>query len=169
MLMIDRFVSMGWDHESIAVAGALIYIVVRFGVGSLFKRYTVHRGMWHSIPAACTASLLAFLACSCEDFNSRIFKAAAVGIGFLSHLVLDELWSVSVRGLRIRFKKSSGTALKWWGDNRWANFSTYAKLLLLAALAAGDPVAMEWMGYHDHGLPKFAEKWVHEMRERTLR
>jgi membrane-bound metal-dependent hydrolase YbcI (DUF457 family) len=166
MLMIDRFVSMGWSHESIALAGASIYLAVRFGVGELFKRYTVHRGMWHSIPAACTASLLAFLACSCEDLHARYFKAAAVGLGFLSHLILDELWSVSFRGFRPRLKRSFGSALKLWGGSRWANFSTYAKLILLLALATGDPVFMQWMGYHDHGLPLFAQKWVQELRAR---
>src|SRR5262245_1818197 len=55
MLMIDRFVSMGWSHETIVLAGGAIYFLVRFGVGGLFKRYTVHRGMWHSIPANVTA------------------------------------------------------------------------------------------------------------------
>ncbi|MGE3779036.1 MAG: metal-dependent hydrolase [Pirellulaceae bacterium] len=133
----------------------------------MFKRYTVHRGMWHSIPAACMASLLAFMTCSCEDLNSRIFKCAAVGIGFLSHLILDEFWSLSFRGLRPRVKKSFGTAMKLWGDSAWANFSTYAKLILLAALATGDPVFMQWMGYHDRGLPQFAQKWVQELKQHS--
>jgi hypothetical protein len=167
MLMIDRFVSMGWTHESIALAGAVIYLIVRFGVGELFKRYTVHRGMWHSIPAAGTATLLAFLACSCEDVTARHFKAGAVGLGFLSHLVLDELWSISFRGLRPRLKKSSGTALKLWGKSRWANISTYGKFILLLALATGDPMFMQWMGYYDRGLPPFAQKWVEDLRART--
>ena len=167
MLMIDRFMSMGLNHESIALAGGLIYLIVRFGIGGLFKRYTVHRGMWHSIPAAVSAALLAFLACSCEDMNSRLFKASAVGIGFLSHLLLDELWSVSFKRFVPRLKKSSGTAFKLWGDNRWANFSTYAKLALLMVLALGDPLLMNWLGYHDHGLPQFADKWVMESKEPT--
>ena len=167
MLMIDRFTSLGMTHESIALAGAVIYLVVRFGIGGLFKRYTVHRGMWHSIPAALTASLLAFLACSCEDINARLFKASAVGIGFVSHLLLDELWSVSFKWFFPRLKKSSGTAFKLWGDNRWANFSAYAKLILLIVLALGDPLLMQWLGYHDHGLPQFANKWVTDLRERT--
>jgi hypothetical protein len=165
MLMIDRFASMGWTPETITLAGAVVYLAVRFCIGGLFKRYTVHRGMWHSIPAAGTATLLAFLACSGEDLTARYFKAAAVGIGFLTHLVLDELWSVSLRGLRL--KKSSGTALKFWGKSRWANFSTYAKLIVLVALATGDPVFMQWMGYYDRGLPTFAQKWVHDLRTRT--
>ena len=60
MLMIERWQSLGLSHESMAVAGILTYLMIRFGIGGLFKRYTVHRGMWHSIPAAASAGLLAF-------------------------------------------------------------------------------------------------------------
>ena len=167
MLMIDRFQSMKLGHEAMALAGVIIYCIVRFGIAELFKRYTVHRGMWHSIPAALSAGLIAFLACSCEDLNSRYFKAAAVVFGFLIHLALDEIWAVNLRGVVPKFKKSFGTAMKFWGDDRWANFSTYAKLLVLTLLATGDPVAMNWMGYHDKGLPKFAQDWVDNLRTKS--
>ena len=167
MLMISRFQSMGLTHESIAVAGLITYLLVRFGVAAIFKRYTVHRGMWHSIPAAASAGLIAFLACSSEDLNSRYFKSAAVVLGFMSHLVLDEIWSVTVRGVVPRFKKSFGTAMKFWGDDRWANVSTYAKLLVLSVMATGDPVIMNWMGYQNEGLPQFAQKWVDDLRAKS--
>lgn len=169
LLMAERWQSLGWSHESMAAAGLVIYLFVRFGVGEFFKRYTVHRGMWHSIPAAISAGLLTFLACSSEDLNSRFFKSGAVVLGFLSHLVLDEIWSVSVRGIVPipRLKKSFGTALKLWGDDAWANFSTYAKLVVLAVLATGDPVWMNWMGYQEGGLPQFAQKWVDGLREQS--
>lgn len=167
LLMIDRFQSMGLTHEGIALAGVIAYIVVRFGIGALFKRYTVHRGMWHSIPAAASAGLIAFMACSSEDLNSRYFKSAAVVLGFMSHLVLDEIWSISVRGVLPKFKKSFGTAMKFWGDDWWANVSMYAKLLILTLLATGDPVAMNWMGYHEKGLPQFAQQWVDGLRTKS--
>jgi membrane-bound metal-dependent hydrolase YbcI (DUF457 family) len=164
MLMIERWQSLGLGHESIALAGVITYVVIRFGIANLFKHYTVHRGMWHSIPAAASAGLLAFLACSCEDLNARYFKSAAVVLGFMSHLVLDEIWSVTVRGVIPipKLKKSFGTAMKFWGDDRWANFSTYAKLVVLVVLATGDPVLMNWMGYHEKGLPTFAQKVVRQ-------
>ena len=40
-------------------------------------------------------------------------------------------------------KRSFGTAIKLWGNNRWANVSTYGKLLLLLSLAFSDPILME--------------------------
>ena len=36
---------------------AATYLLVRFGVSELFKRITVHRGMYHSIPAMLIAGL----------------------------------------------------------------------------------------------------------------
>lgn len=147
ILMIDRFQQFGWSHEMMAVAGGLIYLLVRFGIGELFKRYTVHRGMWHSIPAAFSVGLLAFLICACPDMNMRLFKSGAVMLGFLSHLVLDELWSYEFRRGRIHVKRSAGTALKFWSRRKWANVSTYGKLIFLLALAISDPILMERFGY----------------------
>ena len=159
MLLIDRFRHLGLTDEMMVVAGGLIYVGIRFGVAEVFKRYTVHRGMWHSIPAAASVGMLAFLACSCSDMNLRLFKTSAVVLGFLSHLVLDELWSIEFRRGRVRLKKSSGTALKFWSKNAWANFSTYAKLAALSvAVFVGDPMLMEQFR-HEHEAPlRFARE-----------
>ena len=46
----------------------------------------------------------------------------------------------------MRLKRSFGTALKLWSTSRWANVSTYAKLVLFGALAIGDPVITEHFG-----------------------
>ena len=148
MLMVDRFQHMHWSHEMIVIAAAAIYFGVRVGVAEIFKRFTVHRGMWHSIPAMLTAGFLAFLLCSSENIDLRLFKSGGVVLGFFSHLLLDEIWSFEFRGLRPRLKSSFGTAIKLWGDDRWANVSTYAKLAVVATMAIGDPVMMDRLGYH---------------------
>lgn len=145
MLMVERFHQLNLSWDSMVLAAMLIYIVVRFGVTEIFKRYTVHRGMWHSLPAAATVTLLAFLICQCPDISVRIFKAAAVCLGFMSHLVLDEIYSVERKGVRIRFKKSFGTALKLWGKGWWPNISTYGKLALVIGAVFSDPIAMKYL------------------------
>jgi hypothetical protein len=147
MLMIERFQTFGWPRETMALAGAAIYLAVRFGAAELFKRYTVHRGMWHSIPACLACGLLAFLIVGGEDLAIRVFKAGAVSLGFFSHLLLDELWSLRLRSGRLNVKRSFGTALKFFGNNSWANISVYAKLAVLALLAVGDPMLMNRFGY----------------------
>lgn len=164
MLALERFQSWGWSREMIVVAAAVIYVVIRFGLVEIFKRYTVHRGMWHSIPACLTCGLLTFLIVSGDDLTVRLFKAGGVSLGFLSHLVLDEIWSVSVRSGRLNIKKSSGTALKFWGKKSWANFSTYAKLIVVTLLAIGDPMLMSQMGHE----PRFGNQTAQEVVDRAL-
>ena len=108
-----------------------------FCCGGVFKRYTVHRGMWHSVPAAAVAGLIAYLVMPCQSDALRVYKSLAVVLGFMVHLVMDEIWSVDTSG-GIRFKKSFGTALKFFGSDTLANVSVYGKLLLLLALAWED-------------------------------
>ncbi len=137
MLMIDRFRDLELSHESMALAAMLIYMAIRFVLVEFFKRYTVHRGMWHSIPAAASAGLLAYLVMPCPTESVRIYKSSAVVLGFLVHLTMDEIWSIDMRH-GFRLKKSFGTALKFFGNGALANVSVYAKLALLVYLAVGD-------------------------------
>lgn len=143
MLMIDRFRDLGLSPESMALAAMAIYVVIRFVVVEFFKRYTVHRGMWHSIPAAISVGLLAYLAMPSLSEGVRIYKSTAVLLGFMVHLILDEIWSISFRRGRFRLKKSFGTALKFWGNSLWANLSTYAKLALLVYLVWNDGAILQ--------------------------
>jgi len=137
MLMIDRFRDLGLSHESMALAAMLVYIAIRFIAVEFFKRYTVHRGMWHSIPAAFSAGLVAYLVMPCPSESIRVYKSMAVVLGFVVHLCMDEIWSIDFsRGLRL--KKSFGTALKFYSTSTLANVSVYAKLVLLIYFAWGD-------------------------------
>lgn len=165
MLMLERFQEFGWSRETIVLAAAVLYVVIRFGVAELFKRYTVHRGMWHSIPACLICGLLAFLIVAGQDLDIRLFKSGGVMAGFLSHLVLDELWSFSLRSGRLNIKRSFGTALKFWGRDRWANLSVYVKLGLVAFVAVGDPMLMEHYGYET----RFGQQPAQEFFQKALR
>jgi membrane-bound metal-dependent hydrolase YbcI (DUF457 family) len=138
MLMLERFRDMQLSNEAMALAAMVIYVVIRFLVVECFQRFTVHRGMWHSLPAAASCGTLAYLLMPSAAESARVYKSSAVVLGFLVHLVLDELWSLDFRRGRFRLKKSFGTALKFWGDNPWTNLVVYAKLALLMYLAWGD-------------------------------
>jgi membrane-bound metal-dependent hydrolase YbcI (DUF457 family) len=138
MLMLERFREMQLSHESMALAAMLIYIAIRFVLVEFFKRFTVHRGMWHSIPAAFVAGLVAYLVMPCLSESVRVYKSFAVVLGFIVHLSLDELWALNVGVGRVRAKKSFGSALKLFGNNTIANIFVYGQLALLAYLAWGD-------------------------------
>ena len=137
MLMIDRFRDLGLSHEAMALAAMLVYIAIRFVAVEFFKRYTVHRGMWHSIPAAASVGMLAYLMMPCPSESIRVYKSMAVVTGFMVHLTMDEIWSIDMsRGFRL--KSSFGTALKFYGNDKVSNVLAYAKLVLLMYLAWGD-------------------------------
>ncbi len=138
MLMIHRFQQAGLPLEAIILAGAAIYLAIRFGMSWLLKKYSYHRGMFHSLPSAALAGLITFQAFGSEEPLRRYFVSSAVVLGFLTHLVLDEIWSVKLGMFGPKFKKSFGTALKFYGPVLWPNLLTYALALILAALAAGD-------------------------------
>jgi len=155
MLLIDRFRNLGFTTDMMVLSGALIYLFIRFAFGYFLRHYTVHRGMFHSIPAAVIFAELTYLICDCAEENLRLFKAAAVFLGFMSHLVLDEFYSLYWYRGRLRKKKSFGTALKLWGPKLWGNISTFSKLALLTCVVFYEG---EWMGHwHNHDDHRIAD------------
>src|SRR5262249_8612554 len=85
------------DEKILVIIGAT-YLGIRHGLAYLFKRVTVHRGMFHSIPALLISGLATFLIFHHPDLRPRVFVAAGVMIGVLAHLVLGELYGVDFRG-----------------------------------------------------------------------
>jgi membrane-bound metal-dependent hydrolase YbcI (DUF457 family) len=146
MFLVDRFEHLGLNHEQMVLAGGVTYLFVRFGLARLLMRYTVHRGMFHSIPALLLFTGIAFLVCGYGNLHLRYFKAGGVFVGVLSHLMLDEIYAVEWARGRWRFKSSFGTALKLWGDSAWGNFSVYWKLAVVVLMILGEPMVMERYG-----------------------
>lgn len=167
MLMLFRFQELGFNAEEMVFITGLCYVLIRFGLGELFKRFTKHRGMWHSIPAAAVAAMATYLICFSPETGIRLFKAWAVFLGFILHLLLDELYSVDLMGRRL--KKSWGTALKFFGKDQFANVATYAKLLLLLLMIGSETSFMnhcQSMGFcRDHSADHQLESIDREVQE----
>src|SRR5262249_47612586 len=89
LLLIRRVLQLGLSHEQVLAVLIGTYVLIRFGVSWLFKRLTVHRGIYHSIPAMAIAGLAVFLLYHSSDLTIRAFLAGGMMLGFLSHLVLD--------------------------------------------------------------------------------
>jgi hypothetical protein len=159
MLLVGRFQSLALSYDAMVLIAVSMYLFVRFGLTNLIRRRTVHRGMFHSIPAGLIFAGIAFLACGAHDFNVRCYKAGGVLGGFMSHLILDEIYAVEWKGGGWRFKKSFGTALKLFGDDAWANFSTYAKLIVVFLLILGEPSVMERLEARNPNLANTYKEW----------
>jgi hypothetical protein len=150
LLLFERIRRYGLTPEQLFVLLAGTYMVVRFGVSEVFKRITVHRGMYHSIPAMLIAGLAVFLmhrpeqAIVAEELQRRVYLAIGVMTGFLSHLVLDELFAVDLMGVVPKLNQFAGSALKLKSDSWFATLLTYAILCTLGYLAWASTGSAAW-------------------------
>lgn len=150
MMMIDHFEKWGLNHEMIVIVGAALYFLIRFGMPEVLKRLTEHRGMFHSLPTALIFGELTFLLSSGADERLRLFKAGAVVLGFLSHLILDEIWSVEFFSTHPGLKKSFGTAFKLFGKGWLPNLFTFTLLGFITFVTLHEPM---WVKQYCQQLP----------------
>ena len=94
--------------------------------------------MFHSVPAMLIAGLVVYLAYESSSVRTRFFLSFGVMIGFLSHLVLDEMCSVNFEGMTLKLNKSAGSAVKFWSPSWIASTLTYILLLILIYFALQD-------------------------------
>lgn len=139
--LVPRMVEMDVSREGVLATLLFGYVIIRYGASRLFKRLTVHRGMFHSIPAMLIAGLVVYLGYHSPHRPTRILFAVGVMLGFLSHLLLDELYSVDLQGVRIKLNQFAGTAVKFMSPSVPATATCYALLGGLTYLA--------WLDYHE--------------------
>jgi len=153
---------------------------VRYGLHALFHRISVHRGIWHSLLALVFVSLVTVLAFKYvlnQADGIAWLGGAFLGVGFFTHLLLDEIYSVDVMDTRL--KASFGTAIKLADFHRWRDSVAMAVctagLIMIAPPIKQFTDAMEskamWAGLEAHLLPK--DSWFglvefkHQVAEKT--
>lgn len=142
VIMMRRLLDWGGDPEGAMLLAIIVYIIVRYGGSRLLNSVSVHRGMFHSLPAMLIAAELIFLGYKNESLSVKFLMAAGVSLGFLSHLILDELYSVEFSGVRLRLNKAAGSAFKMFSKSVGANAITYG---LLATLTYITLIDMGWI------------------------
>ena len=137
------------------MAGALVYVFVRFGLGVLSE--ALHGSPRHVSQFAGGRDFrrVGFFACLGRGHAAACVQGpAGVVLGYLSHLILDEIYSVEWKRGWLRIKKSFGTAIKMYSTKSlWPNLSTYLKLGLLSYVVFYEP---SWM--HEYRAER-AERW----------
>ncbi|WP_280549790.1 MULTISPECIES: metal-dependent hydrolase [unclassified Halomonas] len=135
-LLLQEWLSPG----ALIVACGGLYIGVRYGLSAVFKHFSVHRGIWHSLLAALLCGLATTVA-SYQWLSQGAWMAwahgAGLALGFGIHLLLDELYSVDLTGARL--KRSFGTALKPFDWREPGN-----SLMMLMAAASLAPWLPPW-------------------------
>lgn len=144
--------------------GTLVF--ARYGLHIIFHRIAVHRGVWHSLLAAtfCSVATAVFL----FHVLGRHEGVAWLGggfmfIGFIVHLLLDEIYSVDAMNRRV--KRSFGTAMKIIDSNRPWHSAAMALATAIAITAAPptqtfvDGISSRdlWAGLQQRLLPE--DKW----------
>ncbi len=144
--------------------GTLVF--VRYGMQAIFDRTAVHRGIWHSVLAALFMAILTAIVFRhvAERHEGVAWLAGGfMFVGYLTHLILDEMYSVDIMDRRI--KASFGTALKLV-DTRHPVHSAAMLAVTVAALFMAPPVTTFvegissrslWVELNDKLLPK--GKW----------
>ncbi len=109
-----------------------VFVAIRFGAYHIFHRTAVHRGIFHSLLAGlffmALTSVLAAYWLGREPVVAWM-AGLFVFLGYVIHLVLDEIYAVDITGARL--KRSFGTALKLFDRH-----SKSASVLMAGALLA---------------------------------
>lgn len=133
--------------------GSLVFI--RYGAQTFFHNLTVHRGIWHSVLSAVFVSLLGAVffhyLLGCSEFIAWM-AAFFLFIGYIIHLLLDEIYSVDFMGGYT--KRSFGTALKLY-DTR----NLFASSCMLCGTALLLSIAPKYEGFHKYLFS--LETWIH--------
>jgi hypothetical protein len=122
------------NYLYLVIAPLLAFVLVWGVIGTIFKRFTRHRGMAHSVPAAVLAGLLSF-ACSSwlgfADWQAFLF-GIAISVGYVIHLILDEIWAgFNFHGQLFVPNKAFGSALKFISHDRRLTIAVYAAIAIM--------------------------------------
>ncbi|MCA9365047.1 MAG: metal-dependent hydrolase [Candidatus Moranbacteria bacterium] len=126
--------NIGTDFGLLMLSAGVVFFLVRFVCGALFKKFSRHRGIFHSLPMAFVAGLLVLLGAKfyCVDSDLAIIFCVAVIMGYVSHLILDEIYAgINVNGKGFLPNKALGSALKLWSGHARATLIMYFILVFL--------------------------------------
>ncbi|WP_437202223.1 metal-dependent hydrolase [Planctomicrobium sp. SH664] len=129
-----RVTGLKGDTETVMLLMLCMYFCIRYGLAWIVDKLSIHRGMFHSLPAMAIAGELTYLAYPTESWKLKLLMAMAVTTGFFSHLLLDEIYSVQWKGVIPGVKKSFGTAIKFAGPTFAPTAFTYGLLATLTFL-----------------------------------
>ncbi|WP_340121898.1 metal-dependent hydrolase [Methylobacter svalbardensis] len=139
----------GYAPYLLVLIAAGTYLFIRYGLFALFNGLTVHRGVFHSVLAALFFGLL--MTCISYrllhwDVLHAWLNGIFIALGFIVHLLLDELYSTNLSNLRM--KKSFGTALKLFSYNSMtaSALMTVCTIMLYSIAPSPVPLVKVWKG-----------------------
>ncbi len=111
------------------------YIIINYLVCMFIKKLTVHRGIIHSIPFALLSGEISYLLFISSGSNFAAMVGLSVFMGCITHLIFDELNSLSFKFVFIPvLKKSSGTAFKMKSNNLYVTLLLYLLIFITTSI-----------------------------------
>ena len=116
----------------------MLTLLLKLTLFKLFLHLTHHRGLFHSVPMAIFIGEIAFsFAYYSAHINLQVsfIYGFIIFFGFIVHLLLDEIYSVNLYG--VKMKKSFGTALKLYDKYNIAG--TFILYILILSIYSVSP------------------------------
>lgn len=130
-----------YSISEIWIVWIAVFALIRYGAYNVFHYNAVHRGIFHSLLAGIFFMVLTAVITAYGLGRDAVVAWMAglfIFLGYVIHLILDEIYSVDFTGARI--KKSFGSALKLF-ERRSPSSSLLMAGALLAILLIAPPSA----------------------------
>lgn len=122
----------------IALVVICCYFITRMIVVRVLQKFTVHRGIIHSIPAAIITGEVVYLLFWDLYWQDRLYLATGAFVGFFSHLFLDASTNLDLIGRALGKGEKKPAALKLRGKSLGATLAMYASVIVLGWFVVQD-------------------------------
>ena len=143
ILVINYFAHSGQGVTELGSIRMALIIIFGYSCARVFFSYLTNnilanRGALHSIPSAILFSEIGYL--SFSDLNSvvRSFLGLALGVGVLSHVIIDAFTNMSIVKKTVAKNAHSGSVIKFTGASNTATWILYILIVLLGWFVARD-------------------------------
>lgn len=108
------------------------YLLTRVLVVRGLQKFTVHRGMLHSLPAAIILFEVVYLVFWDMFWHDKLYIAGAAFVGYFSHLLLDATSNVDLVGRALGKSEKKEPVLKLAGGGWGTTLAFYGSAAVLA-------------------------------------
>lgn len=116
----------------IALISVGCYVISRIVIARVLQNYTVHRGVFHSLPAAVITFEVIYLVFSGLTFTPRIYLSLAGFFGFVAHLFTDAYGNLDLVGRAMGKGERKPRVLKLGGNTWKSTAAVYCCMFFLA-------------------------------------
>jgi membrane-bound metal-dependent hydrolase YbcI (DUF457 family) len=139
LLLLEYFPSVkAGGVARIALIVVCGYLLTRISVVRVLQKFTAHRGMIHSLPAAIITAELTYLLFFDLRMIDKVYISMAAFAGFFAHLLLDAYTNLDLIGRAMGQQKKQPSALKLFGSSARTAFVMYTCMIFLGWLVAKD-------------------------------